>query len=105
MTQPANPGTSPAVAMLQAQIKEMEAILAQAQTDLNTVAGSERLAKWKARTISLIAQQIGPKEAQRVAGTQPGPCFTRDLLEELGDEVELYRNVLFALIRDITKAG
>jgi len=40
-----------ALDMLHTQLKELEAILKRAESDLNTVGGSERVATWKARTI------------------------------------------------------
>jgi hypothetical protein len=98
------PGTG-ALAVIERQLKELEAILQQAERDLNTVAGGERLAKWKARTIPLIAQGVGQKEAQRFADTRPGPSFTSDLLEELSDEVELYRTFLRGLAERVEQGG
>jgi hypothetical protein len=89
--------THPALVMIQQQLKELDLIFAQASKDLNTVAASERVAKWKAKTVPLIAQHVGASDAQRFAETKPGPSFTNDLLEELGDEVELYRDRLTAL--------
>ncbi len=101
MTEP----VKPAVAMIHARIQELDAIEAKVRSDLNTVGGSEQVAKWKAKTIPLLAQQVGPKEAQRFADTHPGPSFTSDLLEEFGDEVELYRSVLLAIAEQLKKAG
>jgi hypothetical protein len=94
-----------ALAMIQQQIKELDVILEQATRELNTVAGKERVEKWKARTIPLIAQHMGPQEAQRFSAKQPGPSFTNDLLEELGDDVELYRSYLLDLAATIKKTG
>ena len=101
MTEPGKP----ALGMIQQQLKELTVILKQAEQDLNTVAGAERVAKWKARTISLIAQQVGPQEAKRFSETRPGPSFTSDLLEELGDGIEVYRTFLVALAEQVQKAG
>jgi hypothetical protein len=95
----------PAVEMIQQQLKELEAILKQAEKDMNTMAGSERVAKWKAGTLPLIAQQLGRKEAQRFADTRPGPSFTNDLLEELSDEIEVYRNFLVTLAERVKRPG
>jgi hypothetical protein len=94
-----------ALGMIERQLAELEAILRRAEQDLNTVAGVERLAKWKAKTVPLLAQSVGPQEAQRFATTQPGPSFTSDLLEELGDEVEVYRTFLLALAGRLKQGG
>ncbi len=90
-----------ALDMLEQQVKELDVLFAQAGSDLNTVAGVERVAKWKTRTTPLIAQHLGPKEAQRFANTRQGPSFTNDLLEELSDEVDVYRSVLTAMVKEL----
>lgn len=88
-----------AVTMLQQQIQELDALYKEAAADLNTVRGGERIAAWKKRTVPLLAQHLGPKEAQQFSLTTPGPSFTHDLAEELSDEVELYRSFLFSLVK------
>lgn len=94
-----------ALDMLQRQIQALDTILEEARTSLNTVAAGERLVKWKGKAIPLIAQHLGQKEAQRFADTKPGPSFSNDLLEELGDDVELYREYLVALSDKVAKDG
>ena len=94
-----------ALDMLHAQLKELEAILKRAESDLNTVGGSERVAAWKARTIPLLAAHLGPQDVQRFSETRPGPSFTNDLLEELSDEVETYRDFLLSLAQQLKKRG
>jgi hypothetical protein len=96
MTQPA----SPARTVIRQQLLELDGILAQAQKDLNTVAGNERVLKWKAKTIPLLAEHLGPQAAQRLAGTSPGPSFTSDLLEELSDHIEVYRAFMLGLLKE-----
>lgn len=86
-----------ALDFIQAQIKELDALFMQASKDLNTVAGAERVAKWKERLVPLLAKHVGQQEAKRFAEIQTGPSFTNDLLEELGDNVEVYRDFLAAL--------
>ena len=87
--------------MIQRQIKELDEISSKTIEDLNTVAGSERVAKWKTRTVPLLAQFVGKKEAQEFADKRPGPSFTSDLLEEFGDEVDLYRHHLVTLAKKV----
>ncbi len=87
--------------IIEGQLRELDAILKQANKDLNTVAGSERVAKWKAKTVALLAQCVGQREAQEFARKHPGPSFTNDLLEELTDEVEFYRGLLVALAKTL----
>lgn len=94
-----------ALAMIQQQIQALDAIFEQARTDLNTVAAGERLMKWKVKAIPVLAQHLGQQEAQRFADTKPGPSFSNDLLEELGDDVELYRDYLAALAEKVKTDG
>ena len=84
-------------------IKELDAIVKQGTEDLNTVAATERMAKWKLRTVPLLAEHVGPNEAKRFADIHPGPSFTNDLLEELNDDAEVYRNFLVSLAAEIKK--
>lgn len=95
----------PALDMLTAQLAELETILEQAQKDLNTVAAGERLVKWKIKAVPLIARHLGQREAKRFEDTRPGPSFSNDLLEELSDDVELYRDYLTALAARIKSGG
>lgn len=93
-----------ALEVIQLQIKELDDIVKQATVGLNVVAGVEQIAKWKARTSRLLAQHVGKHEATRFSAMDPGPSFTNDLLEELNDEAETYRNFLVTL-SEPTKKG
>jgi hypothetical protein len=96
---------STVLTMLRKQLQELDAIEKEAVTQsMNTVGATERVHKWKARTVALIAQQIGPQAARPLADAKPGPSFTNDLFEEFSDEVELYRASLRALIKSLPPA-
>ena len=99
------PQNQSAIEMIKRQIDEVDAILKQTLLDMNTVRGHERVKAWKQRTVELLAKEIGPKDAQRFAGTSPGPSFTNDLAEELSDEIEVYRTFLQALARQLEHAA
>ena len=94
-----------ALEMLERQIQELDAVFKEASKDINTVRGSERVAAWKKRTVPLQAEHVGQKEAQQFVMTKPGPSFTRDLDEELSDEVDLYRSFLTALVKRLKTSG
>ena len=87
------------LAVVQQQIKELDTIAKQTLADLNTVAGDERVSKWKARTVALITEAVGPAEGQKFAAIHPGPSFTNDLVEEFSDTIEGYRTPLVALAK------
>jgi hypothetical protein len=97
--------TKTAHEIVQGQLRELDAILKQTNEDLNTVAGAERVAKWKAKTVPLLAQYVGQREAQEFAGKRPGPSFTNDLLEEFTDEVDFYRSLLVSLVKKLSLAS
>ena len=94
-----SPDMSKGLAVVRQQIEELDALAKQTLQDLNTVAGTERVAKWKVRTVALITEAVGPLEGQAFARIQPGPTFTNDLVEEFTDLVECYRSPLMILAK------
>ena len=90
--------------MLQKQLKELDQIFQETMETLNTVAGAERVAKWKARTGALITESLGQKEGQRFAALQPGPSFTNDLVEEFTDLIDYFRTPLADLAKQAAQA-
>ncbi len=94
-----------ALEILERQIQELDAIFKEAAADLNTVRGGERIAAWKKRTIPVLAQHVGQKEAQQFSLTTAGPSFTHDLVEELSDEVDVYRSFLTSLAKRLKTSG
>jgi hypothetical protein len=90
--------------MLQKQLKELDTIFQDTMETLNTVSGTERVAKWKARTIALITESLGQKEGQRFAVLQPGPSFTNDIVEEFTDLIDYFRTPLADLAKQLAQA-
>ena len=90
--------------MLQKQLKELDTIFHETMETLNTVSGTERVAKWKARTIALITESLGQKEGQRFAVLQPGPSFTNDIVEEFTDLIDYFRTPLADLAKQLAQA-
>jgi len=91
--------------MLQKQLKELDTIFQETMETLNTVAGAERVAKWKARTSALITESLGQKEGQKFAALQPGPSFTNDLVEEFADLIDYFRTPLADLAKQLAQAA
>jgi len=94
-----------ACSMLQKQLKELDAIFQETMETLNTVAGAERVAKWKVRTSALITESLGQKEGQKFASLQPGPSFTNDLVEEFTDLIDYFRTPLADLAKQLAQAA
>jgi hypothetical protein len=95
-----------AVLIIQKQLKELDAIYQDTmEMSLNTVAGTERVAKWRVRTVSLLAESVGEKAAQDFARLQPGMVFTNDLVEEFTDLVDCFRVPLSALAKQLAQAA
>jgi hypothetical protein len=93
-----------ALLVIQQQLKELDVIYRDTlQMSLNTVAGAERVAKWRVRTVSLLAESVGEKAAQDFARLQPGMVFTNDLVEEFTDLVDCFRVPLNALAKQLSQ--
>jgi hypothetical protein len=92
------------LAAVQEQLKELDTIFQETMETLNTVAGVERVAKWKARTIAVITESLGQKEGQKFAALQPGPSFTNDLVEEFTDLIDYFRAPLVGLVKQLRQA-
>jgi hypothetical protein len=90
---------------LQEQLKELNQILEETMETLNIVAGAERVAKWKAKTVALITESVGLKEGQKFAALQPGPSFTNDLVEEFTDLIDYFRTPLVNLAKQQAQAA
>ncbi|MBX3329336.1 MAG: hypothetical protein KF722_02960 [Nitrospira sp.] len=96
---------SKGLTVVRQQIEELDALAKQTLQDLNTVAGTERVAKWQVRTVALITDAVGPLEGQAFARIQPGPSFTNDLIEEFTDLVECYRSPLMILAKRLAQSS
>ena len=95
-----------ALLAIQQQLKELDVIYRDTmEGSLNTVSGTERVAKWRVRTIALLADSVGEKAAQEFARLQPGMVFTNDLVEEFTDLVDCFRVPLKALGQQIAQAS
>jgi hypothetical protein len=90
---------------LHEQLKELDQIFEETMETLNTVAGAERVAKWKAKTVALITESLGQKEGQKFAALQPGPSFTNDLVEEFTDLIDYFRTPLANLVKQPAQAA
>lgn len=99
-----SPDIPKGLTVVRQQIEELDALAKQTLQDLNTVAGTERVAKWKIRTVTLITNEVGSLEGQAFARIQPGPSFTNDLVEEFTDLVECYRSPLLILAKRLAQA-
>ena len=90
---------------MQQQIRELDALTRQTLEDLNTVAGTERIVKWKAKTVALLIEAVGQQEGQKFAGVHPGPSFTNDMVEEFTDLIDSYRTPLTSLAKQLAEAA
>jgi hypothetical protein len=90
---------------LQEQLKELDAILHETMETLNIAYGTERVLKWRVRTVALITEALGQKEGQKFAALQPGPSFTNDLVEEFTDLIDYFRIPLANLMKQSAQAA
>jgi len=96
--------SDPARDMLQKQLKELDQIFRDTMETLNIASGTERVAKWKPRTVALITESLGQNEGQKFAALQPGPSFTNDLVEEFTDLIDYFRIPLVNLVTQQAQA-
>ena len=95
-----------ALAVVQQQLKELDSILQDTmEMSLNTTAGTERVAKWRIKTVTLLNQSLGEKIGEDFARIQPGPSFTNDLVEEFTDLIDCFRVPLTALAKTLAQTG
>ena len=99
-----SPEASPGLSIVLRQLEELEALSSQTLQDLNTVAGTERIMRWKIQTAALISSAVGQQQGTAFAGIQPGPSFTNDLLEEFTDLVDCYRTPLLAIVKQLSQS-
>ena len=90
---------------LQEQLKELDAILHETMETLNIASGTERVLRWRARTVALITESLGQKEGEKFAALQPGPSFTNDLVEEFTDLIDYFRTPLVNLAKQQAQAA
>jgi hypothetical protein len=101
-----SPDTHKGLLVIQQQLKELDTIYQDTmEGSLNTVFGTERVAKWRVRTVALLAESLGEKAAQDFARIQPGMVFTNDLVEEFTDLVDCFRVPLSVLGKQLSQAG
>lgn len=98
-------GTNKGLAIVQQQLKELDQIFRDTMETLNTVAGMERVAKWRAKTIALLTEAVGPQAGQDFARVQPGPSFSNDLVEEFTDFIDTFKTPLSAISKTLSQAG
>jgi hypothetical protein len=94
-----------ALTVIQQQLKELDQIFKDTMETLNTVSGMERVASWKARTVTLLTETVGKEAGQEFSRVQPGPSFTNDLVEEFTDFIDTFKTPLSALLKKLPQAG
>lgn len=98
--------TNKALLVIQQQLKELDVIHRDTmEMSLNTVAGTERVAKWRTRTVALLAESVGKKAAEDFARLQPGMVFTNDLVEEFTDLIDCFRVPLTVLAKQLSQTA
>lgn len=93
------------IAVVQQQLKELDGIFQDTMDMLNTVAGTERVAKWKAKTAALLSESVGKQAGEDFGRIQPGPSFTNDMVEEFTDLIDSYRAPLVTLAKQLAQTS
>ena len=95
-----------ALLVIRQQLKELDLIFRDTmEGSLNTVAGTERIAKWRIKMIALLTESVSDQAAQEFSRLQPGMVFTNDLVEEFTDLVDCFRVPLKVLEQQMSEAA
>ena len=97
--------TQKGLAVIQRQLKELDKIFQDTMETLNTASGTERVAKWRASTVSALTEAVDQKAGQEFSRIQPGPSFTNDMVEEFTDLIDCFKIPLTALSKKLSQAG
>src|ERR1051325_12143192 len=90
---------------LQDQLKDLDQIFQDTIETLNIASGTERVMKWRAKTVAVITESLGQKEGQKFAALQPGPSSTNDLAEEFSDLIDYFKTPLANLVKQQVQAA
>ena len=90
-----------ALELVSAQRTELSSIVEDAGKTDDFQAASERLKRWKSRTVRLLHDAIHPSEAKNLSEKRIGSYFTGDPLRGLAAEARAYDSFLIALADDI----
>lgn len=96
--------TQKGLAVIQHQLKELDKIYQDAMETLNMASGTERVAKWRVKTVAALTEAVDQKAGQEFARIQPGPSFTNDMVEEFTDLVDCFKIPLTALSKKLSDA-
>jgi hypothetical protein len=91
------------LAAVQPQLEKLDRLAEQTRTNLNTVAGAERVEKWEADTVAIPTHSVGRPEARKYAGVRPRPCSTNDLVEDMTELIECYPTSVVALAKQLSR--
>jgi predicted nucleotide-binding protein len=87
--------------LIKAQRAELRDIVARADRDDDFTSADERLARWKERTVRLIAENIGPREASKLAEREKRSYIVGEDFRNLADEAQMYEGFLQALADEL----
>ncbi|MDY6875340.1 MAG: nucleotide-binding protein [Chloroflexota bacterium] len=85
------------------QRQELGEIIKQAAETGETIAGFERLKRWKGRTIRLLADEVHPGEAKKLSNKRKSSVIMGQPLRNLVDEAGMYDSFLTALAEELEK--
>ena len=85
------------------QEKELLLIATSAKSSGDTRLGFEKLRRWKARTVSVLSENVHPNEGQRLKDKQQASIIMGDPLRNLINEVDMYMGFLGSLCEELEK--
>jgi predicted nucleotide-binding protein len=98
------PKSEKAIKIIDKQLKELAGIAISAKSSGDTRLGFERLHRWKARTVSLLSENIHPNEGRKLQDTKTPSYMTYGIiLDNLLEAVHIYSVFLGSLREELKR--
>lgn len=92
-----------AISMIESQITDLREIVDRASQDRNFKTADERLSRWKARTVSLLSENVNPNEGKKLEKVRKMSFDMYDKLKDIQDEADKYGAFLQSLVEELDK--
>jgi predicted nucleotide-binding protein len=92
-----------AIKIIESQMTELREIDDRVSQDLNFKTASQRLDRWKSRTVNLLAENVSSAEGKGLQETRKTSFNIYQPLENIQDEIDMYGAFLQSLIEELNK--
>jgi len=93
--------TELAIELINGQIEILDKIVQEVRQDSNYNLASERLERWKVRTVKFLLENVNRAEARRFSRKRLAATHLTNALQNILDEYAIYKSALLALCEEI----